>query len=85
METCCSWLLLDSKRQNKIIKPISYVAFRINIYKHKMLCRLDYLSETAYNLYNHVKKYIINENEQTKYLSILLIQWNNYNCVACPL
>ena len=35
---------------------ISYVAFRI--YKYKMLCRLDSLSETAYNLYNHVKKSI---------------------------
>ena len=23
-----------------------------------MLCRLDSLSETAYNLYNHVRKYI---------------------------
>ena len=23
-----------------------------------MLCRLDFLSETEYNLYNHVKKFI---------------------------
>ena len=33
-----------------------FVAYRI--YKYKMLCRLDSLSETAYNLYNHVKKSI---------------------------
>ena len=26
------------------------------IYKYKMQCRLDSLIETAYNLYNHVKK-----------------------------
>ena len=32
---------------------ISFVAFRI--YKYKMLCRLDSLNETAYNLYNHVR------------------------------
>ena len=32
---------------------ISFVAFRI--YQYKMLCRLDSLSETAYNLYNHVR------------------------------
>ena len=52
-----------------------------------MLCRLDSLSETAYNLYNHVKKSIyfyssvfghLNENETKKYLSTFLRQCNNY-------
>ena len=35
---------------------ISYVAYRI--YRYKMLCQVDSLSETAYNSYNHVKKSI---------------------------
>ena len=43
METC----LLASTRKKSLNLFISYVAFRI--YRRKMLCRLDSLSETAYN------------------------------------
>ena len=44
-------LAFYSEENDKIISLnllISYVPFRI--YKHKMLCRLDSSSETAYNL-----------------------------------
>ena len=44
-------LAFYSEENDKIISLnllISYVPFRI--YKYKMLCRLDSLSETAYNL-----------------------------------
>ena len=34
------------------------VIVRARCARYKMLCRLDSLSETAYNLYNHVKKSI---------------------------
>ena len=37
---------------------ISYVAYTCRIYKYKIQCRLDFLNETEYNLYNHVKKSI---------------------------
>ena len=86
METYSYWLLLGRKRQNQNIALnlfISYVAFKI--YKYKMLCRLDSLSESAYISYIHVKQSIyfyssvlghLNENV-TKYLSTFLMQFYN--------
>ena len=50
-------ILLSASTRKKTTKSIiSFVANRV--YMNEMLCRLDFLSETEYNLYNHVKKFI---------------------------
>lgn len=68
-----------SDRTKSLNLLITYVAYRI--YKQIMLCRLDSMNETEYNIYNHVKKStffyasvlrVLNANADCKFFQNLL-------------